>query len=426
MARTSRKKPRKPYQSFPLTPHPNGQWCKKIRGKIHFFGVWSDPDGALARYLRTAADLHAGRQPPSLSSPELTVKELGNEFLAYQMERVSSGQIGARWFEDCRRVVRHFAKSVGVSRPVTSLSAADFQRYRRELVTQGLCRKKALGVHALTRTITVIRGLFKWGVDTGVIDQTPRWGKAFVKPSAAEARRSKARLERENGKKIFTDEQVRMLIGGAEPAMRAAILLAINGGFGNTDCAALPAAAVDMKAAVIDFERPKTGVRRVVPLWPETIAALKKVLTSERSASETGAAAQLVFRSESGLPLVRQVVKKGEADEIEKVTYIDRLGDWFDELLIEQKLKRRGIGFYTLRHTFRTWADETNDQHAIHLIMGHAIPGMSGIYVEEIGVERLRRVVDHVRNKLWPELIAKQASGGETGNPSTDEVNSGP
>jgi hypothetical protein len=37
-----------PRASFPLTAHPNGQWCKKIRGKVHFFGVWLDPDAALA------------------------------------------------------------------------------------------------------------------------------------------------------------------------------------------------------------------------------------------------------------------------------------------------------------------------------------------------------------------------------------------
>jgi integrase len=73
-----------------------------------------------------------------------------------------------------------------------------------------------------------------------------------------------------------------------------------------------------------------------------------------------------------------------------------------DILLRKLNLKRRGIGFYTLRHTFRTWADETRDQHAIHRIMGHAIPGMSGIYVEEISLDRLRAVVEHVRLRLFP------------------------
>ena len=31
-------KPKKSYPSFPLTAHNNGQWCKKIRGKIHLLG----------------------------------------------------------------------------------------------------------------------------------------------------------------------------------------------------------------------------------------------------------------------------------------------------------------------------------------------------------------------------------------------------
>jgi integrase len=411
MAKALRRKPGKPHPSFPLTAHPNGQWCKKIRSKVHFFGVWSDPDAALAHYLRVAADLHAGREPVSVSSPEFTVKEMGNEFLAYQMERVSSGQISTRWFEDCRRVIRHFAKHVGVSRSPAALSASDFQRYRRQLVTRGLGGERGLGVHALYRTITVVRSMFKWAVETGVLEHGPRWGKTFVRPSAVEFRRSKAKHERENGKKVFTAEQVRSLIETAGPAMKAAILLGINGGFGNTDCAALPVAAVDLDAAIVDFERPKTAVRRIVPLWPETVAALKAVLAMERPAPATEAAAQLVLRSEAGLPVVRQVVKELADGEIEKVTHVDRLGDWFDELLAEKKLKRRGIGFYTLRHTFRTWADETNDQHAIHVVMGHAIPGMSGIYVEEIGVERLRRVVAHVRSKLWARRRRATSAG---------------
>jgi hypothetical protein len=39
MADPPRKKPVKPRASFPLAAHPNGQWCKKIRGKVPFFGV---------------------------------------------------------------------------------------------------------------------------------------------------------------------------------------------------------------------------------------------------------------------------------------------------------------------------------------------------------------------------------------------------
>jgi hypothetical protein len=37
----------KPYPDFPLTAHPAGQLCKKIRGKLYYFGHMDDSDGAL-------------------------------------------------------------------------------------------------------------------------------------------------------------------------------------------------------------------------------------------------------------------------------------------------------------------------------------------------------------------------------------------
>ena len=61
-SRKAKTKPKKTYRTYPLTARPNGQWCKKVRGKAHFFGTWADSKTALEEYNRQAADLHAGRR----------------------------------------------------------------------------------------------------------------------------------------------------------------------------------------------------------------------------------------------------------------------------------------------------------------------------------------------------------------------------
>ena len=40
-----RNKSAKPYDGFPLTAHPSGRWCKKHRGKQHYFGRIDDWQG---------------------------------------------------------------------------------------------------------------------------------------------------------------------------------------------------------------------------------------------------------------------------------------------------------------------------------------------------------------------------------------------
>ncbi len=44
---------------FPLTLHPTGQYCKKIKGKIRYFGT--DKKKVLERYLAQATYLHGAQ-----------------------------------------------------------------------------------------------------------------------------------------------------------------------------------------------------------------------------------------------------------------------------------------------------------------------------------------------------------------------------
>ncbi len=50
----------------PLTLHKTGQYCKKIRSKICYFGT--DKKMAVARYLEQATYLHAGELPRQRTS----------------------------------------------------------------------------------------------------------------------------------------------------------------------------------------------------------------------------------------------------------------------------------------------------------------------------------------------------------------------
>ena len=54
-------------KDFPLSIHKgSGYWCKKVRGRVFYFGkVSDDPKGvkALDEWLRVRDDLIAGREP---------------------------------------------------------------------------------------------------------------------------------------------------------------------------------------------------------------------------------------------------------------------------------------------------------------------------------------------------------------------------
>ena len=78
------------------------------------------------------------------------------------------------------------------------------------------------------------------------------------------------------------------------------ILLAINTGFGNSDLSAVTLKSIDLDDGCINFPRPKTGVARRVPLWPETIAGLRDVIDKRPEPQAVDLADRVFLTSRGG------------------------------------------------------------------------------------------------------------------------------
>jgi len=119
---------------FPLTLHNTGQFCKKIRGKLYYFG--KDREVALERYLEQASYLHTGKRAKPKLTSSLSLKTLCNLYLDHQDSRAAVGEIKPRQVYDQTLILRDFVKYIGPNRIVSNISKIDLQNYRRKLITQ--------------------------------------------------------------------------------------------------------------------------------------------------------------------------------------------------------------------------------------------------------------------------------------------------
>ena len=373
---TDHNKPPKPYPDFPLFPHATRRWAKKIRGQLHYFGPWDDPDGALKKYLEQKDDLHAGRK--LRADPQaLTVRDLANAFLNQKKALVDAGELSPLTWGDYKTACDEVVAAFGKNRLLADLGPDDFANLRNKLAQKW-------GPQRLSKTIQFIRCAFKYAYEAGLIDRPVRLGPGFYRPSKKVLRLHRAK----QGVKLFTPEEVRKLPDAARVQVRAMILLGINCGFGNSDCGNLPQSAVNLNVGIVDFPSPKTGIPRKCVLWPETVAAIRDALAGRPSPKKEEHAG-LVFLTRCGDSWPTGTTDGPLSREVAKL---------LRRLAING---RTGLGFYTLRHTFRSVADEAKDQPAADYIMGHEVAQMSSVYRETISDERLKAVTDYVRKWLF-------------------------
>jgi integrase len=375
-------KPSKPYPEFPLFPHATRRWAKKIRGQLHYFGPWDDPQGSLDKYLQQKDALHAGRKPRPAADEAPTVKDVANAFLNAKQALLDAGELSPRTFISYRQAADALVGHFGKARIVADLDPQDFAGLRVKMA-------KKWGVYRLGVTIQYIRSVFKHAFDSGLIPTPVRFGPGFKGPSKKTVRLHRA----SQGAKLFTADELRRMLDEAGQPLKAMLLLGINCGFGNSDCGNLPMSALNLDGGWIDYPRPKTGISRRCPLWPETVQAMREALAC-RPQHKSEDHAGLVFITKYGGPWAKDTPDSTLSKEMRKL--LDRLGI------------NGHRNFYTLRHVFRTVGDEAKDQPAIDFLMGHSRDDMASVYRERIGDERLRAVSDYVRAWLF---AAPKATG---------------
>jgi integrase len=303
-----------------------------------------------------------------------------NLCLTVKETKVESGELDRRTYKEYKRCGRRLMRVVGRERLVEDLTTNDFLKIRRDMA------KTLTSLTSVKGDIRKMMVFFNFAYNDGHIARPVRPGEAFKSPSAVAIRREREKKP----KKMFHTEQIRAMLAKANPQMKAMILLGINCAFGNTDCVMLTKNKLDLERGWVSFARPKTGVRRNCPLWPESVEALKAVLVQK----------------ESKHPEYRNrvfIVEKRKP----KANHIDdgrRISKYFRMLLDSIGIPADSSNFYALRHTFVTIALQTRDREAVRTITGHGPTSgdMLEIYNEaDVADSRLLEVSKHVRDWLF-------------------------
>lgn len=380
--KTGRKKQR---GEFPLYRHATGQWCKKYKGRTYYFGA--DRDQALKRYTAEWDAIRDGI-PWASTAPEpdaVTIRDLINTFLTAKRDRVRSKEMAAESWSNYYRMAERVIGVLGRDRRVVGLGPTDFGRLRAAAAEE-------LGPNSLTLFVSLARVMFRFGAE--LAGEPPRYGGQFDPPS-----QRVRRVHRDaRGKRLIPAADLRTLIGAARPDLRAQILLGLNCGFGATDCSDLTDQALSQRPGWVVMPRKKTGIPRWAPLWPETVRAIEEARATRPAPLDRDAHAARVFLTPHGHPLVRYVQRQEDKPGVG----IDAVAKNWKNLCKRCGVAAPGL-FYTLRHIFRTVADETRDRPALDILMGHADDSMAAHYREEVADDRLRDVVEHVRKWLFKE-----------------------
>ena len=206
--------------TFPLTLHPTGQYCKKINGKIYYFGT--NKKQALKRYLDQATYLHGYPCAATKGSDgSMPLRQLCDLYLGYQHARVRAGAITGRHYADQVKSLNKLMSFLGKGRRIRTISTLDLQNYKRQLQNAHSTAQRP------NSHIGTMKAMFHWARRNDILERIPNVDTI-----------SKDRIVHRQ-RYTFDSNEITKLLSRANVQMRAMIWLGLNCGFGCMDCAQL-------------------------------------------------------------------------------------------------------------------------------------------------------------------------------------------
>lgn len=306
--------------------------------------VWRD---RLAQAARKAAQVD-------------TVAEHVKAFLDSREVQVNAGKLSAARLVALRVHLKKFQEWIGGTTSVKEIDGPTLIKYKAHV--DAACESRTAG-HRLEAVKTWV----KWLWATEAIQTLPRAfesGELKVSKSAPEI-------------KVFTIDQVKVLLAKASPRTKLYCLLALNTGCYQVDLSDLNRSEIDLKAGTITRRRSKTRKHRSPPrvtykLWPQTLELLKQEMAAEGERALVG---------ENGRPLVVQAADGKKTDAVRSA---------FNRLLKKTGLKG---SFKLFRKTSASLLADSQWPDVRHLFLGLAAGNIADEHYAKAALGRLAKAL---------------------------------
>jgi integrase len=408
-------KPQKPRPDFPLFAHNNGQWAKKVKGKMYFFGSWKDDpkgDAAVKELAERLPGVLAGTdhfRHLATTKGGMTVGELMGRYIAQRRIDLGAGTLSGNTFGYYCTELEWFVEWAKTGTPVASLRPEHFAGYVTHLIETRKCKS-----HARKRVVATIKTMFRWGAGNGLCP-LPNFGTSFKAPSTTKEalRKEKVRAgEEDHLDRIVNGEEIDKLLNLSQPNMKAIILLGINCGLGPADIGRLRWRNIKAGCMLV-YPRPKTGNQRIGYLWTKTQKALERVKmlkhTAEAYAKDGDNALVFITKKRQAYFREEPIIENGKTVGMRIANAVS-----ITFCRTVKKAALKGVSFYRLRHTFKTLGKRARDRDALNLCMGHKTNSVEeGYDHEQIPFKRVIRVARKVHRRLWPKPRKQTGASGQ-------------